>query len=544
MERAGVTGSQVANSTALKLPFLGRQSLGGLLIKKADATHPLKPPQEEMLREDVAPKGKFKFDFLRKRPERRVATGDGQENPKIAPALIVDEVYQKVGMGAQAQSPVSRGPHFIDQNHLLKDMPKEAALSKSPITTDQSSIPRDVREQAQGAAHQTPKRAWPNQAPRTTFQHKTEAAKENFLRERMLREVRLLNQSILEADQSTRASSGKARAVLIGDSAWIEDVMKDIAQKGDEVKEQSASIPIITTTGCDLPMRKSSRKQERSIEEKEFYEEEKSLSLSQSTPLRESPSWPASQRSRASNILQSSEMMPTLAASTLEKHPMPLDRAKRRTLSQTANVRSPRRQTQGEFNKSPMSMCTLLRTPRSNQSSTEETMECSAQRESLEPSLTESQVLILPSMEDPLESTSLAMMPWSPPLAQVRGFKTQPGTRDFISSLMERYPGTYPCYLDDEEDTAVHFMALVPRDSEWGVLPSLAECVQRLCVVLRELRNNVGSLFRLYISLVRPFFDSSSDYWSRNGRGESTWVDSAVVMLAIPPGILATVTLV
>ena len=550
--RADLTGPQVMNSTPLKYPFLDIRSLGGLSTKKADLSPPLKPLQAEMQREEAASRGKHVFDFLLKRRRHRAATEDPQEYSKNNPATIVDDINQEVKMSARVPSSSSKAPPSIDGNQLLKDMLETEPLCANQRSINKTSHLRDACKKVQVTAHHVPTEAGTNNVLKPTSHHKTEAAKEDFLRERIHREVRLLKQSMLKSDEPAQKSPAKARAVLVRDSAWIEDVMKDITKKGDEVKEQSASIPTITTTGCDLPTPASSQNQEENSEKKAVHGAEKTLSPEYSTSLMASPSWPASQRSRTSKILQSleMEMTPTVATFTSAKHPMPLDRAPRRMLSERANIRQPRRQTKGGFSKSPMSMCTLLRTPAetpsSNQNLPEKTTECSvAQREEQGCALAESSTLTLGPLKGvPPESMSLTIMTREPRFNQARRVKVKPGMEETLFNLMERCPGTYPYHLDDEEDTVVHFMDLGPRDTEPTSPKSPAECGGRLCDVLIEFRDVVKSFIRLYISLVGPFFDSSSDYWSRNDRGESTWADCGVVMLAIPPGILATIALV
>lgn len=384
-----------------------------------------------------------------------------------------------------------------------------------------------------------------------------ESERDNFLRERIQREIDGLKESMAKIDCGSPSRLKVPQPAAKGE-AWIEDVMRDIAKKGDEVKERSVSTHITTTTGCDHQMSGSNPTQDQSSQKKAPQEAQRqSPALEYSTPIMTSPTWRLSHRNprlnTSPNLKTKTQLTQIVTTSTNQT--MLLGPSTQRTATERANTCRLRRQARKRFSKSPMSISPLLYTPPVTLTKGQEvSRETDVAQEDDHVPLNQVRIEISISTSK-LEEMKVAQTPntvnMNQPVKEQSQLNLQSATitskpcvKDSLLSLMERCPGAYPSHLDDRDDTVALFGISSMLTLEFFSGLSLVSSVKRLYHALRWFFNAVILLVRVYASFVGPFFDKSSEYWSRNAGGESSCRDYLVTILAIPVGILAPYALV
>lgn len=109
-----------------------------------------------------------------------------------------------------------------------------------------------------------------------------------------------------------------------------------------------------------------------------------------------------------------------------------------------------------------------------------------------------------------------------------------------LQSLMARTPGSYPAHLDVADGIADPSNWHSDRSKEVSDYFDSSDDMNELSIVYHH---GAVALY-MYWELVRPICDPKSGYWQRYARQEATWRDGVVVGLAIPGAVLAAAVFV
>lgn len=343
-----------------------------------------------------------------------------------------------------------------------------------------------------------------------------------------------LKKEVAKVDKLKWMKERKASDPLQTDTAWIEGTIKDITEKGDRVKNNPASTSTITTTGCVRPVSVSNQSNENKTKA--------------ARPMAESNGSRKPHRAvsdMASKISPQNRRQSSLLRLTSEGQIVPIDITSMEPLSQDPprkEVDHYHRASTFTFAKGPEKENAIL--VADYLATFPETRGNSGQH------LGEARV------QDPLLSRpgTRPQTPEKRSKDQIYGHQQESthqrplqNPEQLLQSLIQAIPGAYPCRLEDEGDTDDLFAAV-----------NMGQAIQHL----RDLGNDNGDLWdatkeflfvarchievtlRLYWSVAGPVFDSRSQYWMRNNKGNATLLDGLAFVLAVPGAFLGLLVFV
>lgn len=523
------------DNTIPRKSFLDIRSLGGRSIKEKS------PPQV-----DQTPAKRRKVSFLLK-PRKR-AEAQPTDKPKVtAKGLTAGVTSHPEGTVPNATNERESPNAAMEKGLLCIEKTDHQDLLKRGSESPEAWDVNLASGQAVQAARQTAGQTHANLGSRVKqtptlspiIESRRELRRSNFLQAKIQREVDNLKLNIAKLDTNRRNLSNSAAT----DQSWIEDVMRDITKKGDEVKEQPVSIHTTTTTGCDLQTLRSSPSQVLPAAKKAIH---KTCEKSQEhlTPITNSLAGEVSPQSRTSSTLlrQETGAIRIQADTTSETNTVSTTHPE--STSVLTNTHRHVRREKVKFSKSPISTST---TPYPivpvERNLPKQTSHCnkaeSAQQHNRPP-----RILLL--VEDHSQETTTVSTPdqveVNQPLPQSLAEMEQASLWENDDTLggMGRYPGTYPRSQDEEDDTGVPF---ADKTTSIVTMPSLGQCLWALLNALKAVGNAIKSLVQLYFSFVGPVLDSSSDYWRRAANDQSTLEDCAAAFLALPFCFLAVMAM-
>lgn len=527
-EVTSATENDGRDVTAPQPSFLDIRSLGGRSIVKKSLPH-----------EETQPARKRKADF--QIDSCKSLEFKSTEKPELS--------VKGPTTGPTAQEK-GRASKPTDYKNLLKTGTEEASLHKRSIN-DQANTPyrgskmREERDKhltmglkaTRQTAGETNVKFGPTATQKPPPPQITESRRNHFLQEKIQREVDKLKLNIAKLDTSRRNASTSVGT----DHAWIEDVMRDITQKGEEIKVQSVSIRTTITTGCDPRTSGSNLKQKHQVRKTTPETQEKSRDYL--TPITNSPTWRLSHQNRTSNTLLRLQMehFPTPADTISTASVLPKPPVSPVSASVITSPRMSRGGKKGRLSKSPTSMSTPLHpiSPLYRNSPKEK-----ADRSAVE-SVPQKNHLIQATA--PIEERGEETAAWTagpvevsqdPLQNQAKKEQVNPSESAEIISVMEQYPGIYPRHLDDEGGIGVPFEH---RIRSLITIPTLCQCLWKLWTALKVVGNFTEGFIRIYLTFVGPVFDSSSEHWRRAANNEITAQDTVAAFLAIPLCLLIAI---
>jgi hypothetical protein len=526
---SGTKTDPIEDTTASRGSFLGIRSLGGRSTKEKNL------PQGEKV-----PGKRRKVEFLlspRKKPEI--------PSPKKLEVIVEDHT-----IGGEPSE--ERSPRRVEQKTLPNAIKQR--LSGREKTSDQGNLPKransnrevwdtelaSVQAVNQQEAGQTNLKTGPTVKQRNTLRM-TETRRNEFLQEKIQREVDNLKLNIAKLDVTRQKVSNSAAT----DHSWIEDVMRDITKKGEEVKEQPASIHTTTTTGYGPQTSESGRNQGHHVKEKLAQDTQRPI-LQYPTPITNSPTWRLSRRNLTSSTLLRLDVghTPTQIATTSMMDTAPVARTPPRSSSAAIKARASRQRKKGRLGKSPMYTSTSIHpiTPLSQTSPQERVDHKADETSPVEDH--QAQALVLADVHG-RETTALTREREEGARPhrgnQVEEPQVNPWVNDDLLDVMRSYPGTYPCHQQGEEHIVAEDIddrSIVPLPSTARV-PPLHQCLWYMWEALKVVGHTTKVVLQLYIRFIRPVYDNSSDHWRRAAIHQNTLEDCAAAWLAIPPMILA-----
>lgn len=523
----GAKPDPTEDTTASRGSFLGIRSLGGRSAK------------DKNLPQGGKVQGKRrKVEFLlspRKRPEI----------PSPKELEVIAEAYTSGSEQSEERSPPlveqKTLPNAIKQRLPGKEktsdqsnFPKRASNSRDVWDTKPASVQAVNRQETGRENLKTAPTVKQRNTPQTT-----ETRRNEFLQEKIQREVDNLKLNIAKLDVTRRNLSHSAAT----DHSWIEDVMRDITKKGEEVKGQPASIHTTTTTGCGPQTSGSGRNQGHHVKER-VVQKTQQRTLEYPTPIINSPTWRLSQQHLTSSTLRRLGNTPTQLDTTSMMDIGPIARAPLRSSSTATQARASRQREKGRLGKSPTYTSTSIYpiTPLS-QPSPQDRVDHKADEAS-------------PVKDHPAQALMLAEVHGRGTTASTRereeGARPQrdnqveepqvnPWVNDDLLDVMKSYPGTYPCHQQGEERIVVEDIdvrSIVPFPST-AQTPPLSQCLWYIWEALKVVGHTTKVVLQLYIRFIRPVYDNSSDHWRRAAIHQNTLEDCAAAWLALPPMILA-----
>lgn len=329
--------------------------------------------------------------------------------------------------------------------------------------------------------------------------------------------------------------------------AWVEDAIRDITIKGNEVMEESVFTPTTTTTGFDQQTSSSSLTlvttegaeniqgiQTRGVQgpvsskQREMRPRETSVTNCQtnlqssmqanSVPVEETPVIAITSARQLKATKKRTENLVTMS------EPPPLtNKAAARGMCKPPTLTSIQHMNLAAGNvRSQVPAVTV----RHGGMKTE--MKCNVHKEGVEASACQ-------------QSNEKLMMARLDSLSSVRdvGMSRLEGK---LETLIACTPGSYPSHLDVEDDTD-------DRSSNKPVEQS-NRCLNRRISIgtyrdsstwdtLEEFFCSIKFVPRLYWGVVAPVFHHNSDYWQRSSKQQTTWRDGITMVLATPLAIAA-----
>lgn len=525
----GTKTDPTEDTTASRGSFLGIRSLGGRSTKEKNL------PQGEKV---LGKRRKVEFLLsLRKRldipsPKKLEVIVEGHTTgSEPSEERSPPRVEQKTVPNATKQKIPGK-----DKTSDQGSFPKRASNNREVWDTELASV-QAVNHQEAG---QTNLKTGPTVKQRNTLRM-TETRRNEFLQEKIQREVDNLKLNIAKLDVTRRNASNSAAT----DHSWIEDVMRDITKKGEEVKEQPASIHTTTITGCGPQTSGSGRNEGNYVKERVVQETQKRI-LEYPTPITNSPTWRLSQQNLTSSTLLRLDMgsTPIQIDTTSMMDTAPAARTPLRSSSAAVKARASRQRKKGRLGKSPTYTSTSIHpiTPLS-QTSPQERVDHKADETSLvEDHLAQALVLADVHGRGTTALTKVREEGARPHRdSRVEEPQVNPWVNDDLLDVMKSYPGTYPCPQQGEEHIVVEDIdvrSLVPFSSTARELP-LRQCLWDLWEALKAVGHTAKVVLQLYIRFIRPVYDNSSDHWRRAAIHQNTLEDCAAAWLALPPMILA-----
>ncbi|KAM5348341.1 hypothetical protein ACJ41O_008165 [Fusarium nematophilum] len=281
--------------------------------------------------------------------------------------------------------------------------------------------------------------------------------------------------------------------------AWAQDAIRDITNKGNEVKGACASTPTTTTTGCVPTMSTSHRKPVQGPRAQPLQRRQLSRVIYNMRTLGATPDSLGSCRE---NHGPSTSPKPVLAAEIQATD----------TTSMKLQEFTGERLEMGVPNDIPALKLGVAVTRLARRSSSTSTstigfggLEKKADRALL-------------CDGKPHESPEF-------PLEKTLGHQTE--LHEQMMDLRVHVPGGFPAQVNAEDGIADLSSKRFVGNETGGLWDAVRE-------MLRTVKDCAVWLMRLYWEMVQPVFDSKSEYWERAGPQENDWKHLASLCLAVP----------
>lgn len=287
-----------------------------------------------------------------------------------------------------------------------------------------------------------------------------------------------------------------------GISPWAQDAMRDITNKGNEVKRTCASTPITTTTGYA-----------------------QTLSTSHPKPLSDSQTG-LQQRRKVNRTIHNLRSLGTtpgaLEISQANRGRSAWPRSVSATETRAVDTISRRQELTERHPELPPETCASNKEPERTPEVPVASLQCSSLSTST--STMELGNVRNTAAGDTLQEDKACKSP-EYLLKQRLGHGTEANNQTM--DLAVHVPGSFPIRLSAEDGIADHSSNGYGKDGRrglWDAIKEVSNAVKGCCVWI----------LKLYWQAVQPVFDSRSEYWNRTGPEANNWRYLARFALAFP----------